>query len=83
MRNEYMTLGDIIDCERKEAEEETLKKTLICCILTYFKKQGDIPEGLEKKLEETENADQLQSWYEAALEAKEVTAFMRQIENNR
>lgn len=90
VRNEYMTLGDIIDCERKEAakeaaekaSEETVKKTLICCILTYFKKQGDIPEGLEKKLEETENADQLQSWYEAALETKEVTEFMQRIESN-
>lgn len=82
VRNEYMTLGDIIDCERKEAEEETLKKTLICCILTYFKKQGDIPEGLEKKLEETGNTDQLQSWYEAALETKEATAFMQLVESN-
>ena len=75
VRNEYMTLGDIIDCERNEASE----KTLISCILTYFKKQGDIPTGLVEKSEETEDAAQLQSWYELALETKEVTEFMRLI----
>lgn len=90
VRNEYMTLGDIIDCEREEAaeeaaakaSEETLKKTLISCILTYFKKQGDIPAGLQEKLEETGNTSQLQSWYELALETKEVTEFMKLIESD-
>lgn len=83
VRNEYMTLGDIIDCEREEAAEEAaakaLKDALISCILTYFKKQGDIPTGLQEKLEETEDTAQLQSWYELALETKEVTEFMRLI----
>lgn len=83
VRNEYMTLGDIIDCEREEAAEEAaakaLKDALISCILTYFKKQGDIPTGLQKKLEETGDAAQLQSWYELALETKEITEFMRLI----
>ena len=90
VRNEYMTLGDIIDCEREEAaeeaaakaSEETLKKTLISCILTYFKKQGDIPAGLVEKLEETGDAAQLQSWYELALETKGVDEFMQLIESD-
>ncbi|MDD6657064.1 MAG: hypothetical protein PUE95_07235, partial [Lachnospiraceae bacterium] len=79
VRNEYMTLGDIIDCEREEASAKALKDALISCILTYFKKQGDIPAGLQEKLEETGDAAQLQSWYELALETKEVTEFMRLI----
>ena len=79
VRNEYMTLGDIIDCEREEAAAKALKDALISCILTYFKKQGDIPAGLQEKLEETGDTDQLQSWYELALETKEVTEFMRLI----
>ena len=86
VRNEYMTLGDIIDCEREEAAEEAaakaLKDALISCILTYFKKQGDIPTGLQEKLEETEDTAQLQSWYELALETKEVTEFMTLIESD-
>ena len=86
VRNEYMTLGDIIDCEREEAAEEAavkaLKDALISCILTYFKKQGDIPAGLQEKLEETEDTAQLQSWYELALETKGVTEFMKLIESD-
>ncbi len=81
VRNEYMTLEDIIYYERKEAAEETAKKTskktLINCIATYFKKQGGVSAELVSKLEEIEDDDKLQSLYELALETKEVSDFLQ------
>lgn len=81
VRNEYMTLEDIIYYERKEAAEETAKKiskkTLINCIAAYFKKQGGVSAELVSKLEEIEDEDKLQSLYELALETKEVSDFLQ------
>lgn len=81
VRNEYMTLEDIIYYERKEATEETAKETakkiLIDCILTYFKKQGSISAELEKMLEEIEDESRLQALYDMALETGEVSDFMQ------
>lgn len=85
VRNEYMTLGDIIDYERKEAAEEATeqanKKTLINCICSYFRKLGEVPTELEKELETIENVDKLQLLYEKALETKNVADFIGQINN--
>ncbi len=89
VRNEYMTLGDIIDYERKEAAEEAAKEateqankqTLINCICCYFKKLGEVPTELEKKLGTVENAENLQLLYEVALEIQDVTEFIERIDS--
>lgn len=75
-----MTLGDIIDCEREEAAKHAERKTLQCCILSYFKKHGEIPKKLENKLGEIGEVEKLQSYYELALETKNVSEFMQIIE---
>ena len=76
VRNEYMTLGDIIDMEREEAT----KNSIIACILICLQKYGDIPAGLKEKLEESNNIDQLHQWYKIALDADSVENFIRRIE---
>ena len=76
VRNEYMTLGDIIDMEREEAT----KNSIIACILICLQKYGDIPAGLKEKLEESNNIDQLHQWYKIALDADSVENFMKRIE---
>ena len=94
VRNEYMTLGDIIDMEREEATEEATRKAAEKekqklndmtrnHILMYFQSKGVIPDGLVDELKEIDDAEQLQSCYEKALEMQEINDYIQFLRNVR
>ncbi len=94
VRNEYMTLGDIIDIEREEATEEATRKAeekekqklndmTRNHILMYFQSKGAIPDGLVDELKEIDDAEQLQSCYEKALEMQEINDYIQFLRNVR
>ena len=87
VRNEYMTLGDIIDMEREEAAAEaTAKATEILndttrnYILMYFRKKGTVPDIMEDKLKKIHDTSQLQHCYEKALEISEIDEYLKFLE---
>ena len=88
VRNEYMTLGDIIDMEREEAAAEaTAKATEILndttrnYILMYFRKKGAVPAIMEDKLKKIHDTSQLQYCYEKALEISEIGEYLKFLED--
>jgi hypothetical protein len=80
VRNEYMTLGDIIDYEREEAAEEAEQNVLLECILACLRRQGEVSEELENKLKEAEDTDTLREWYNLALESTDNEKFILAIQ---
>jgi hypothetical protein len=84
VRNEYMTLGDIIDYEREEAAEEAAteatRAVLLECILACLRRQGEVSEELENKLKEAEDTDTLREWYNLALESTDNEKFILAIQ---
>ena len=87
VRNEYMTLGDIIDMEREEAAAdatakatEILNDTTRNHILMYFRKKGTVPDIMEDKLRKIHDTSQLQYCYEKALEISEIGEYLKFLE---
>ena len=77
-----MTLGDLLDRERRDATREAVKETTIENILELLEDVGSIPSDLSERLEEIQDIDCLKKLHKIAARVDSIDAFeekMREI----
>ena len=82
VRRGIMTLGDLLDRERRDATREAVKETTIENILELLEDVGSIPSDLSERLEEIQDIDCLKKLHKIAARVDSIDAFeekMREI----
>ena len=74
VRQNYMRFEEIIYYEREDAAKDTKVQD----ILELLEDHGQIPDSLERQLEETEDMDLLKKYHKLAAKADSIDAFLLQ-----
>ena len=87
VRKEYMTLGNYIDYERKDALEEGKeigrsegiqqgrREMRVLSILELLEEHGEVPETLRRKIREQDSEEVLTKWFRLAAQVASVEEF--------
>lgn len=79
MRDEFMTLGDLIDWHRRDAEEEATQKILSENIVSLLEDFGEIPPDLREQLSNESNIGTLKNWVKLAARSNSIEEFQQKI----
>ena len=75
MRDEFMTLGDLIDWHRRDAEEEILVENIINLLEDF----GEVPPDLRDRLSNESNIGILKNWVKLAARSNSIEEFQQKI----
>ncbi len=70
-----MTFGEIIDRERREADDHAVHRTRVNDIIELLEDLGEVPESLQEKLALIKDEGMLKQLHKAAAHADSIEAF--------
>ena len=79
LRRSVMTFGDIIDRERREADDEATYRTRMNSILELLEDLGEVPESLKANLAKIKDEELLKRLHKEAAHADSIEAFCLQM----
>ncbi len=79
IREGFMTFGEIIDRERREADDHAVHRTRVNAILELLEDLGDVPVSLREKLAMIKDEETLKQLHKAAAHADSIEAFCLQM----